>query len=84
MLAMRVGFAYNIQAPVVRKVDNTNRYPVDSVVCLDNTYPLDSAIQPSNKRSRSFDSLPVGPISPGEGGEGDKKELSFLRSLNFL
>ena len=35
-----------IQARVVRKVDNamhrTNHYPVDSVVCFVNTYPLDS------------------------------------------
>ena len=34
------------QAPVVQKVDNSiqliNRYPVDSVVCFPNTYPLDS------------------------------------------
>ena len=34
------------QAPVVRKVDNAihriNHYPADSVVCLVNTYPLDS------------------------------------------
>ena len=33
-------------APVVRKVDNAihriNHYPVDSVVCFANTYPLDS------------------------------------------
>ena len=32
--------------PVVRKVDNAihrmNHYPVDSVVCFVNTYPLDS------------------------------------------
>ena len=34
------------QAPVVPKVDNAihriNRYPVDSVVCFVNTYPLDT------------------------------------------
>ena len=34
------------QAPVVRRVDNAihriNHYPVDSVVCFPNTYPLDS------------------------------------------
>ena len=34
------------QGPVVRKVDDTihriNHYPVDSVVCFLNTYPLDS------------------------------------------
>ena len=33
-------------APVVQRVDNAihriNRYPVDSVVCFANTYPLDS------------------------------------------
>jgi len=33
------------QARVVRKVDNAihriNHYPVDSVVCIVNTYPLD-------------------------------------------
>ena len=33
-------------APVARKVDiafdRTNHYPVDSVVCFVNTYPLDS------------------------------------------
>ena len=35
-----------LQAPVVQRVDNAihriNRYPVDSVVCFANTYPLDS------------------------------------------
>ena len=34
------------QAPVVQRVDNAiqriNHYPVDSVVCFANTYPLDS------------------------------------------
>ena len=37
---------YICLAPVVRKVDNAihriNRYPVNSVVCVVNTYPLDS------------------------------------------
>ena len=36
----------NFQARVVRKVVNAihriNHYPVDSVVCFVNTYPLDS------------------------------------------
>ena len=36
----------NYQAPVVQRVDNAiqriNHYPVDSVVCFANTYPLDS------------------------------------------
>ena len=35
-----------ILTPVVRMIDNSiqriNRYPVDSVVCFANTYPLDS------------------------------------------
>ena len=35
-----------LQVPVVRKVDNAihriNHYPVDSVVCFVNTYPLNS------------------------------------------
>ena len=35
-----------IQAPVVRRVDNAihriNRYSVDGVVCFVKTYPLDS------------------------------------------
>ena len=34
------------QAPVVQRVDNAihriNHYPVDSIVCFANTYPLDS------------------------------------------
>ena len=34
------------QAPVVQKLDNAihriNHYPVDSMVCFVNTYPLDS------------------------------------------
>ena len=34
------------QAPVVQRLDNAihriNHYPVDSVVCFVNTYPLDS------------------------------------------
>ena len=34
------------QAPVVQRLDNAihriNHYPVDSVVCFFNTYPLDS------------------------------------------
>ena len=34
------------QAPVVRKVDNTiwriNHYPVNSMVCFVDTYPLDN------------------------------------------
>ena len=34
------------QTPVVQRVDNAihriNHYPVDSVVCFANTYPLDS------------------------------------------
>ena len=37
---------YICLAPVVRKVDNAihriNRYPVNSVVCVVNTYSLDS------------------------------------------
>ena len=41
---IRCMFIY--QAPVVPKVDNPiqriNRYPVDSIVCFANTYPLDS------------------------------------------
>ena len=41
---------------------------------------LDSPIQPSDNRAWSFDSLPVGPICPGEGGEDDKKELFFSES----
>ena len=36
----------NVQALVVRKVDNAihwiNDYPMDSVDCFANTYPLDS------------------------------------------
>ena len=40
-----VAYAFTLQAPVVRKVDNAihriNHYPVDSVVCFVNTYPLD-------------------------------------------
>ena len=36
----------DLQAPVVQMVDNTvhhiNHYPVDSVVCFVDTYPLDS------------------------------------------
>ena len=36
----------NVLAPVVQRVDNAihriNHYPVDSVVCFANTYPLDS------------------------------------------
>ena len=36
----------NELAPVVQRLDNaihrTNHYPVDSVVCFVNTYPLDS------------------------------------------
>ena len=39
-------FVFNDQAPVVQRVDNAihriNHYPVDSVVCFANTYPLDS------------------------------------------
>ena len=39
-----VGRSFTLLAPVVRKVDNTihriNHYPVDSVVCFVNTYPL--------------------------------------------
>ena len=35
-----------LQGPVVQKLDNAihriNHYPVDSVVCFVNTYPLDS------------------------------------------
>ena len=34
------------RAPVVQRVDNAirriNQYPVDSIVCFTNTYPLDS------------------------------------------
>ena len=41
-----VGDFCTLQVPVVRKVDNaihrTNHYPVNSVVCFVNTYPLDS------------------------------------------
>ena len=37
-------YSFNVQAPVVRKVDNAiqriNHYPADSVVCFANTYPL--------------------------------------------
>ena len=40
-----VSVAGSNQAPVVQRVDNAihrlNRYPVDSVVCFVNTYPLD-------------------------------------------
>ena len=36
----------NFLAPVVQRVDNAihriNHYPVDSIVCFTNTYPLDS------------------------------------------
>ena len=36
---------FKVLVPVVRKVDNAihriNHYPVDSVVCFVNTYPLD-------------------------------------------
>ena len=39
-------FTLSPQAPVVQRVDNAihriNHYPVDSVVCFANTYPLDS------------------------------------------
>ena len=35
-----------VQGPVVQSVDSAihriNHYPVDSVVCFSNTYPLDS------------------------------------------
>ena len=35
-----------VQVPVVQRLDNAihriNHYPVDSVVCFVNTYPLDS------------------------------------------
>ena len=37
---------YNHQGPVVQRVDNSihriKHYPVDSVVCFVDTYPLDS------------------------------------------
>ena len=40
------GIKYKHQACVVRKVDNAihwiNHYPVNSIVCFVNTYPLDS------------------------------------------
>jgi len=36
-----------MEAPIVQRVDNAihqiNHYAVDSVVCFDNTYPLDSS-----------------------------------------
>ena len=39
-------------APVVQRLDNAiyriNPYPMVSVVCFVNTYPLDSVIQPLN------------------------------------
>ena len=47
----KMGYKFTIpviikqQAPVVQKVDNAihriNHYPVDSMVCFVNTYPLD-------------------------------------------
>ena len=44
------------QTQVVRKVVNAirriNHFPVDSVVCFLNTHPLDSVIQPRNKRGQ--------------------------------
>jgi len=37
-----------VLAPVVQRLDNAihqiNHYPVDSVVCFTNTYPLDSEL----------------------------------------
>ena len=45
-LSVTVSSRQSVQAPVVRKVVNAihriNHYPVDSVVCFVNTYPLDS------------------------------------------
>ena len=42
----RAGVTFVPLAPVVQKLDNAihriNHYPVDSVVCFVNTYPLDS------------------------------------------
>ena len=41
-----VGMRNTMQGPVVQRLGNAihriNHYPVDSVVCVANTYPLDS------------------------------------------
>ena len=41
-----LGLVKHVQAPVVQRLDNAihriNHYPVDSVVCFINIYPLDS------------------------------------------
>ena len=46
-LALRVSWN-NDQAPAVQRMDNAihwiNHYPVDSVVCVSNTYPLDKSL----------------------------------------
>ena len=44
-MTVKISFIISL-APVVQRLDNAihriNHYPVDSVVCFVNTYPLDS------------------------------------------
>ena len=46
VLSFQIKIDSTVLAPVVQRLDNaihwTNRYPLDSVVCLRNIYPLDS------------------------------------------
>ena len=83
------------QAPVVQKVDNAihvnriNHYSVDSVVCFVNTYPLDSAIEPSNNWgllsiTGGRDGTVVKVLTSHQWGPGLTPGPSIIKGLSLL